>query len=94
MILSKSSLSRARSVLGSFIEGYTRMIICAGNSANDKNGGVTFANWWAHVRRYWLKADNNNGQVGVNYCDQLYRLERKFKDLSPSKRRKKTIKIL
>lgn len=49
---------------------------------------VTFANCWAHVRRYWLKADSKNGKIGVDYCDQLYDLERQFKHLSPGKRRK------
>jgi hypothetical protein len=33
--------------------------------------------------------DSKNGRIGVSYCDDLYRLERKFKHLSPSKRRKK-----
>ncbi|MCM3800558.1 transposase, partial [Caldibacillus thermoamylovorans] len=41
------------------------------------------------VRRYWLKADSKNGRIGVKYCDELFRLEREFKHLSPSKRRKK-----
>ena len=63
--------------------------MCDGYSAYDNLEGVTFANCWAHVRRYWLKADSKNGQIGVKYCDDLYRLERKFKHLSPSKRRKK-----
>ena len=36
-----------------------------------------------------MKADSKNGQIGVKYCDELYRLERTFKHLSPSKRRKK-----
>ena len=27
--------------------------------------------------------------IGVNFCDELYRLEREFKHLSPSKRRKR-----
>jgi transposase len=89
MTLFQSSLSRARSVLESFIEGYSGTIVCDGYSAYDKLEGVTFANCWAHVRRYWLKADSKNGQIGVSYCDDLYRLERKFKHLSPSKRRKK-----
>jgi transposase len=89
IILFQSSLSRARSVLESFIEGYSGTIVCDGYSAYDKLEGVTFANCWAHVRRYWLKADSKNGQVGVKYCDELYRLERKFKHMSPSKRRKK-----
>jgi len=25
-----------------------------------------FCDCWAHVRRYWLKADSKNGQVDVN----------------------------
>ncbi len=49
---------------------------------------IHFANCWAHVRRYWLKAESKNGRIGVDYCDRLYRLERKFKKLRPSERRK------
>ena len=63
-------------------------MICDGYSAYGNLPDVTFANCWAHVRRYWLKADSKNGQIGVDYCDQLYRLERQFKHLSPGKRRK------
>jgi len=86
--MGNSSLSRARSVLESFTKGYTGTIVCDGYSVYDKLEGITFANCWAHVRRYWLKADSKNGQIGVNYCDELYRLERQFKHLPPSKRRK------
>lgn len=89
IVLFQSSLSRARSVLESFIENYSGTIVCDGYSAYDKIEGVNFANCWAHVRRYWLNADSKNGQIGVSYCDALYRLERQFKHLSPSKRRKK-----
>uniref|UniRef100_UPI001EE63781 IS66 family transposase n=1 Tax=Ureibacillus thermosphaericus TaxID=51173 RepID=UPI001EE63781 len=32
--------------------------------------------------------DSKNGRIGVDYCNQLYRLERKFKKLQPSERRK------
>ncbi|GEK35674.1 IS66 family transposase [Kurthia sibirica] len=88
IILFQSSLSRARSVLKDFTKGYRGTMICDGYSAYDKLEGVTFANCWAHVRRYWLKANSRNGQIGVNYCDQLYQLEREFKHLSPGKRRK------
>ena len=41
---------------------------------------VALVGCWAHVRRYWLKADSKNGQIGVDYCDQLYRLEREFSE--------------
>jgi transposase len=89
IVLFQSSLSRARSVLEGFIEDYSGTVVCDGYSAYDKIAGVDFANCWAHVRRYWLKADSKNGKIGVKYCDDLYRLERQFKNLSPSKRRKK-----
>ncbi|WP_077702790.1 IS66 family transposase [Virgibacillus dokdonensis] len=93
IVLFQSALSRARSVLKSFIEDYSGTIVCDGYSAYDKIEGVTFANCWAHVRRYWLKADSKNGRIGVTYCDDLYQLERQFKHLSPSERRKRRNKF-
>ncbi len=90
MTLFQSALSRARTVLESFIEGYySGTIVCDCYSAYGRLEGVTFANCWAHVRRYWLKADSKNGRIGVKFCDDLYPHERKFKHLSPGKRRKK-----
>ncbi|WEG13394.1 IS66 family transposase [Pullulanibacillus sp. KACC 23026] len=88
IILFQSSLSRSRSVLGNFLGDFSGTIICDGYSAYDKIKGVTFANCWAHVRRYWLKVESKNGKTGVKFCDDLYRLERQFKHLPPSKRRK------
>lgn len=89
IVLFQSALSRARSVLEGFINNFRGTIICDGYSAYDKIADVSFANCWAHVRRYWLKANSKNGMIGVNFCDELYRLEREFKHLSPSKRRKR-----
>lgn len=93
IVLFQSSLSRARSVLEGFLGDYSGTIICDGYSAYDNIEGVIFANCWAHVRRYWLKADSKNGRIGVKYCDELYQLERQFKHLSPGKRRKKRKKF-
>ncbi len=88
IILFQSALSRSRTVLEEFTAGFKGTLICDGYSAYGNLPNVIFANCWAHVRRYWLKADSKNGQIGVNYCDQLYHLERQFKQLSPSERRK------
>ena len=88
IILFQSALSRGRSVLEDFTAGFKGTVICDGYSAYGNLPDITFANCWAHVRRYWLKADSKNGQIGVDYCDQLYRLERQFKNLSPGNRRK------
>lgn len=92
IVLFQSSLSRARAVLEGFIDNFSGTIICDGYSAYDKIKNVNFANCWAHVRRYWLKANSKNGQIGVKFCDDLFQLERQFKHLSPSKRRKKRLK--
>lgn len=89
IVLFQGALSRARSVLEEFVKNFTGTIICDGYSAYDKIPGVAFANCWAHVRRYWLKTNSKNGKIGVDFCDELYRLEREFKHLSPSKRRKR-----
>ncbi len=88
LILFQSALSRGRVILEDFTKGFTGTMICDGYSAYGKLEGVTFANCMAHVRRYWLKADSKNGKIGVDFCDQLYRLEREFKDLSPEERQK------
>ena len=88
IVLFQSSLSRSRSVLADFINDFKGKIICDGYSAYGNLPNVTFANCWAHVRRYWLKVDSKNGRIGVEFCDQLYEFEREFKDYRPGKRRK------
>lgn len=88
IVMFHSALSRSREILKSFVNQFKGTIICDGYSAYARLPNITFANCWAHVRRYWLRADSKNGQIGVNYCDQLYQLERQFKHLRPSDRRK------
>ncbi len=88
IVLFHSALSRGRAILEGFITGFKGTVICDGYSAYGNLPDIKFANCWAHVRRYWLKADSKNGKIGVGYCDQLYRLERQFKQFSPGKRRK------
>lgn len=88
IVLFHSALTRSRNVLEELTKNFKGTVICDGYSAYDKLPSITFANCWAHVRRYWLKADSKNGRIGVAYCDQLYELERKFKNYRPGKRRK------
>lgn len=88
IILFEHALTRGRIVLKDFLPDFKGTIICDGYSAYENIPNVTFANCWAHVRRYRLKADSKNGRIGAEYCHRLYRLERQFKHLSPSKRRK------
>ncbi|GKV67503.1 hypothetical protein NCCP2716_00010 [Sporosarcina sp. NCCP-2716] len=70
MALIRSALSRSRDASRSFIPGYKGTLICDGYSVYGNLEGITFANCWAHVRRYWLKADSKNGRIGVAYSDR------------------------
>lgn len=86
IVLFKSALSRGRAILEDFIRGFKGTVICDGYSAYGQLPDVQFANCWAHVRRYWLKAESKNGQIGVQYCDRLFHIERKIKHLLPEER--------
>lgn len=86
IVLFKSALSRGRAVLEDLMKGFKGTVICDGYSAYGQLPHVQFANCWAHVRRYWLKADSKNGRIGVQYCDRLFHIERKIKHLSPEER--------
>ena len=89
IVLFEHSLTRSRDVLKVYLEGFEGTIICDGYSAYGDLANITFANCWAHVRRYWLKVGTAQGAIGVAYCKQLYRLERKWKRLPPKRRQKK-----
>ncbi|WP_425393923.1 IS66 family transposase [Caryophanon tenue] len=86
LVLFKSALSRGRAILADLVRGFKGTVICDGYSAYGELPEVQFANCWAHVRRYWLKAESKNGQIGVQYCDRLFQIERKIKHLSADER--------
>lgn len=88
IVLFEHSLTRSREVLKAYLAGFKGTIICDGYSAYGDLPDVTFANCWAHVRRYWLKVESANGRKGLAYCNKLYELERKFKGLPPKQRQK------
>ena len=88
LVLFEHSLTRSRDVLKEYLAGFKGTVICDGYSAYDKLPDITFANCWAHVRRYWLKVGTKQGAIGVAYCNQLYELERKFKRYPPKRRQK------
>lgn len=89
IVLFEHSLTRSRDVLKTFLAGFEGTIVCDGYSAYADLEKVTFAHCWSHVRRYWLKVGTVQEAIGVAYCNQLYRLERKWKRLPPKRRQKK-----
>jgi len=56
--------------------------------------GVTVVGCWAHVRRKFndafkiSKAPDSPAKIGLDYCNQLFALEKKFVDMSPDEKQK------
>lgn len=88
VILFEHALTRSRTVLENYLADFKGTVICDGYVAYDKLSNITFANCWAHVRRYWGKVESKNGRIGLAYCNKLYALEQKFKGLPPKQRQK------
>lgn len=85
-----------------FLEGYTGNLNVDGYQGyyalEDK--GVTLNGCWTHARRKFVDAlktvpkqekETHPAAIGLNYCDQIFALERKYDEqgLSPSERRER-----
>lgn len=83
-----------------FLEGFKGFLQVDGYAGYHKVEGVTLVGCWAHARRGYtdvLKAlpANSTKPVlateGLNFCNQLFAIERKLKDLDPEKRYEKRL---
>ena len=75
-----------------FLSGWRGFCHTDGYSAYHGLDGVTTVGCWAHVRRKFdeafkiAKAPDSSAKVGLDFCNQLFALEREFAELSSSKR--------
>nr|WP_152656277.1 IS66 family transposase [Oceanobacillus sp. CFH 90083] len=88
IILYHSSETRRFEVAETFLKGFKGQLHCDGYSVYQKLEDVQLQTCWTLVRRKFLETNNPNGQgaVGVHYCNQLFKLERQWKTLSPEER--------
>jgi len=79
-----------------FLSGFSGFIHCDGYSGYNKLEDVVRVGCFAHCRRYFFEAIPSGksetsaktpGEIGYDYCNQLFLLERQFKDLSAEKRK-------
>lgn len=85
-----ASLTRERqNILDVLTDSFHGYCHCDGYSAYQHIPGLTVVGCWAHMRRKFHEAGDDQGQaaIGLAYCNQLFALEREFKDLSPSERK-------
>ncbi len=81
--------SRAGCCPDTFLNGFKGILISDGYAAYGTLKNVTNACCWAHARRYWINAmpkgvptDNCAQIIGLEFCNKLFELERRFESES------------
>jgi transposase len=80
-----------------FLEGFHGFHVSDAYAGYEKVEGITRCLCFSHLRRYYLEAipldsrkkeiPGSGGAIGRAYCDKLFKLERKWKELSPEERK-------
>jgi transposase len=95
----KYSSGRSGNNAKEFLKGFKGYLHTDAYSGYKKVEGIYNCLCWAHVRRYFTDALPKNIQspeatipaTGIAYCNQLFDLERKFKNLSSEDRKKQRL---
>lgn len=98
IILYKYTSSRSGDHAKKFLEGFHSYHVSDAYSGYEKVEGITRCLCFSHLRRYYLDAipldsgkkeiPGSGGAIGRAYCDKLFRLESKWKELLPEERKK------
>ncbi|MBZ9634188.1 IS66 family transposase [Clostridium sp. FP1] len=98
IILYKYTSSRSGDHAKKFLGGFHGYHVSDAYAGYEKVEGITRCLCFSHLRRYYLEAIpldsgkkeilGSGGAIGRAYCDKLFRLERKWKELSPEERGK------
>ena len=79
-----------------FLGDYSGHLVCDGYAGYNKVKNVTRCGCFAHVRRKYVDAlpkdpklvASSKAAIGVDYCNRLFKMEKKFADLTPEERHK------
>ncbi len=98
IILYKYTSTRSGDHAKKFLEGFQGYHVSDAYAGYEKVEGITRCLCFRHLRRYYLEAipldsrkkeiPGSGGAIGRAYCDKLFKLERKWKELSPEERKK------
>ena len=97
IILYKYTRSRSGDHAKQFLEGFHGFLVSDAYAGYEKVEDITRCLCFSHLRRYYLEAipldsgkkeiPGSGGAIGRAYCDKLFRLERKWKELTPEERK-------
>ena len=98
IVLYKYTSTRSGDHAKKFLEGFRGFHVSDAYAGYEKVEGITRCLCFSHLRRYYLDAipldsgkkeiPGSGGAIGRAYCDKLFRLERKWKELLPEERKK------
>jgi transposase len=92
VVIYHSSLTRSRDEFKQIIGDYTGYVHCDGFSSYKHIQGVKTVCCWAHLRRYFKDVPHPKGMTNtkahqaIKKIDKMFKLERRFKHLSPEER--------
>jgi transposase len=82
-----------------FLKGWAGYCHTDGYAGYHSLENVTVVGCWAHVRRKWgdafqiTKAPDSPAKMGLDYCNQLFELEREFETMPPKERLEARLKF-
>ena len=85
-----------------FLKDFEGFVHSDGFSGYNKLTGIIRCGCWAHLRRKFVEAvpgkkapgtPPTNAEIGRDYCDRLFEIERGLKDLSPEERKVKRLEL-
>lgn len=98
IILYEYTSTRSGDHAKKFLDGFQGYHVSDAYAGYEKVEGITRCLYFSHLRRYYLEAipldsskkeiPGSGGAIGRAYCDKLFKLERKWKELSPEERKK------
>ncbi len=101
IVLYKYTSTRSGDHAKKFLEGFHSYHVSDAYAGYEKVEGITRCLCFSHLRRYYLEAipldsrkkeiPGSGGAIGRAYCDKLFRLERKWKELLAEERKKKRL---
>lgn len=94
--------SRGGQNAADYLEGFKGYLHTDGYSGYEKVKGIKRCGCWAHTRRYFVEAipatpskdgKLSNGEIGRDYCNKLFEIERQLADLTPTERKKARLEL-
>ncbi len=85
-----------------YLAGFEGYLHTDGYSGYEKVPAIKRCGCWAHLRRYFVEAiptqlskegKLSNGEIGRNYCNKLFDIERGLTELSPEERKKARLEL-